>query len=257
MQVTNGVLMDNNEYTDFGYERVRPGEKRRRVTDLFDNVASRYDLMNDLMSMGIHRLWKNFAVQISDIKKDDQVLDIAGGTGDMAKRLSKKLTDDGSITICDISHEMISTGRNNLIDEGIINRINYVQGDVENLPFADNSFDFICIAFGLRNVTDKVKALSSMYNKLKYGKELMILEFSRVVLKPLEKVYDAYSKYCIPAMGKYIAEDEASYRYLIESIHMHPDQETLKNMLLEAGFSRISYLNLSGGIVAIHKAYKI
>ena len=249
--------MNNNEYTDFGFERVHPGEKRRRVTELFDSVASKYDLMNDLMSMGIHRLWKNFAVHISDIKNKDQVLDIAGGTGDMAKRISKKISDQGNITICDISHEMISTGRDNLIDEGIFEKIRYVQGDAENLPFADNSFDFICIAFGLRNVTDKGKALLSMFNKLKYGKHLMILEFSSVVMKPLRKVYENYSRYCIPALGKYIAEDEASYRYLIESIRMHPDQDTLKKMLQDAGFSRVQYFNLSGGIVAIHKAYKL
>jgi demethylmenaquinone methyltransferase/2-methoxy-6-polyprenyl-1,4-benzoquinol methylase len=227
------------------------------MAELFDNVASKYDLMNDLMSMGIHRFWKDFAVQISELERGNQVLDVAGGTGDMAKRISKKITDEGNITICDISHDMITTGRDRLIDSGIINNIRYVQGDAENLPFADNSFDFICIAFGLRNVTDKKKALSSMYDKLKYGRALLILEFSKVILAPLQKVYDTYSNYCIPEFGKYIAGDEASYRYLVESIRMHPDQETLKGMLQESGFSRINYYNLAGGIVAIHKAYKL
>lgn len=256
-QVMRGSLMSDAEYTDFGYEQVTPGEKRRRVGELFDSVATRYDLMNDLMSLGIHRFWKRYAVHIAGIRAGDHILDVAGGTGDMARLFCDRVGTAGSVTICDISHEMVCMGRDRLTDSGNAGNIRFVQGDAENLPFIDNSFDFICIAFGLRNVTDKQRALESMYAKLKYGSSIFILEFSRVLIPSLGRIYDKYSDVCIPAMGRYFANDEASYRYLVESIRMHPDQETLKSMLEAAGFSRVHYYNLSGGIVAIHKACKI
>ena len=246
-----------SEYTDYGFEEVSPNEKRRRVSNLFDSVASNYDLMNDLMSFGVHRLWKQYAVHLANLKPGDQVLDIAGGTGDMAGLIARRVGKSGGITICDISQEMINEGKSRLLNKGIQNKIRFVQGDAENLPFNNNSFDFVCISFGLRNITDKSKALRSMFLKLKYGSPILILEFSKVVIPQLQSIYNKYSDFYIPLLGKYIAGDEKSYRYLIESIRMHPDQITLTRMLKQAGFSRVQCLNLSGGIVAIHKAYKI
>ncbi len=243
--------------TDFGFERVSETEKTRRVRAVFSSVASEYDLMNDLMSFGVHRLWKRHAVHLCAIKPRYQILDLAGGTGDIARLMHRQLNDEGNITLCDINAEMLKHGRNRFIDEGVVDGVDYVQGNAEVLPFADNSFDCITIAFGLRNVTDKAKALRSMYDKLKYGSQVMILEFSTIVVPLLQKIYDKYSFELIPRIGDWVAKDEASYRYLVESIRMHPDQDLLASMMQKAGFEKVNYLNLSGGIVAIHRGYKL
>ena len=252
-----GKSMNSVDYTDFGYEQVSRQEKKKRVLNLFDSVAARYDWSNDLMSFGIHRLWKQYVVHISGLKRGDRVLDLAGGTGDMTRLIAPRVGDTGNITICDLSHEMISMGRNRLLERGIFKNVRYIQGDAEDLPFIKNSFDLVDIAFGLRNVADKPKALRSIFSTLKYGSPLIIIEFSRVVLPLLRDIYHKYSDYYIPLLGKLLAKDEKSYRYLVESIRMHPDQETLKIMLEKAGFSRVEYFNLSGGVVAIHRAYKL
>jgi demethylmenaquinone methyltransferase / 2-methoxy-6-polyprenyl-1,4-benzoquinol methylase len=252
-----GKLMDQFEHTDYGYERVTLDEKRKRVLNLFDAVASNYDLMNDFMSFGAHRFWKQYAAYISGLKQGDKVLDVAGGTGDMACLFATRVGESGTVTICDLSYKMISMGRNRLLDSGLYKSIRYVQGDAENLPFTDNTFDLICIAFGLRNVADKSKALKSMYSKLKYGSSILIIEFSRVVSSRARDIYQKYSDYYIPLLGKVIARDENSYRYLVESIRLHPDQENLKTMIEQAGFTRVNYINLTGGMVAIHRAYKL
>jgi demethylmenaquinone methyltransferase/2-methoxy-6-polyprenyl-1,4-benzoquinol methylase len=249
--------MSQFDQTDFGYQKITPQEKRERISKLFDSVATKYDLMNDLMSLGIHRIWKQYAVNVSGLRVGDKVLDVAGGTGDMAKLFARRVSQTGKVVICDISHDMLCTGRDRMIDQGLLNNLKFIQGDAENLPFIDNSFDLVCIAFGLRNITDKKKALRSLYSKLKYGKPLIILEFSKIRIPLFKKVYDNYSKHCIPLLGKFIANDEESYRYLVESIEMHPHQEALKTMIEDAGFSKVQYQNLSGGVVAIHSAYKI
>lgn len=243
--------------TDFGFERVSETEKTRRVRAVFSSVASEYDLMNDLMSFGVHRLWKRHAVHLCAIKPRYQILDLAGGTGDIARLMHRQLNDEGNITLCDINAKMLKHGRNRFIDEGVVDGVDYVQGNAEVLPFADNSFDCITIAFGLRNVTDKAKALRSMYDKLKYGSQVMILEFSTIVVPLLQKIYDKYSFELIPRIGDWVAKDEASYRYLVESIRMHPDQDLLASMMQKAGFEKVNYLNLSGGIVSIHRGYKL
>ena len=243
--------------TDCGFEKVSQSEKTQRVRDVFSSVASEYDLMNDLMSLGVHRLWKRHAVHLCAVKPHHKILDLAGGTGDIASLLYRQLGNDGHITLCDINAEMLQHGRNRFINEGVLKNIDYVQGNAEELPFSDNQFDCITIAFGLRNVTDKSKALRSMYDKLKFGSQVMILEFSKVVTPLLEKIYEQYSFKLIPQIGKLVAKDEASYQYLVESIRMHPDQETLADMMRQAGFEKVNYLNLSGGIVAIHRGYKL
>lgn len=249
--------MTNQSTTHFGYEKVAAEEKAARVAEVFTSVASEYDLMNDVMSFGVHRLWKRKAVHLCAIRKNYHVLDLAGGTGDVANLIYKQLGDDGRVTLCDINGEMLQQGRNRFIDKGIIKGVGYIQGNAENLPFADNSFDCMTIAFGLRNVTNKDAALRSMYNKLKYGSQLIILEFSKVVIPVFNKVYDEYSFKLIPKFGKAVANDEASYQYLVESIRMHPDQATLSRMMQQAGFEKVQYHNLSGGIVAIHRGYKL
>lgn len=243
--------------TDFGFEKVRPEEKTRRVTEVFTSVASRYDLMNDFMSMGVHRLWKRQAVHVSNIKPGSQILDLAGGTGDMARLYLQRTGEKGRVVVSDLNYMMLSEGRDNSLDLGITHGLEYVQANAEKLPFSNNSFDCICISFGLRNVTDKQAALVSMHEKLKYGGNLIILEFSKVAAPLLKQLYDLYSFKLIPMLGKFIAKDEGSYQYLVESIRMHPDQETLKSMMQQAGFSRVEYFNLSGGIVAIHRGFKI
>ncbi|MBI4005651.1 MAG: class I SAM-dependent methyltransferase [Gammaproteobacteria bacterium] len=249
--------MMTTDSTDFGFQKILPEDKSRRVAKVFSSVSSRYDLMNDLMSIGVHRLWKRFAVHISGVKKGQTVLDVAGGTGDLAFLFHQRVGEEGRVLLTDINNDMLMHGRNKFIDKGIINGINCVQADVEHLPFQENSFDCICIAFGLRNVTDKQAALKSIYEKTKYGGCIIILEFSVVILSWLKRLYDAYSFKIIPWLGKVVANDEESYRYLVESIRMHPDQETLKHMIEDAGFTKVDYYNLSGGIVAIHKAYKL
>ncbi len=249
--------MTDQQTTDFGFQKVSSDEKTRRVRQVFTSVAAEYDLMNDLMSLGVHRLWKRHAVHLCSIKKNDQVLDLAGGTGDVAALVKPRLGQDGSLTICDINADMLQHGRDRFINTGMTDGINYVQANAECLPFADNNFDCITIAFGLRNVTDKGKALRSMYSKLKYGSRIMVLEFSRIAIPVLAKLYDQYSFKLIPRIGKLVANDEESYQYLVESIRMHPDQDSLKTMMEAAGFEKVSYLNLSGGIVAIHRGYKL
>jgi demethylmenaquinone methyltransferase/2-methoxy-6-polyprenyl-1,4-benzoquinol methylase len=249
--------MTKQTTTDFGYEQVATEEKVRRVANVFTSVASEYDLMNDIMSFGVHRLWKRKAVHLCAIRKNFHVLDLAGGTGDVARLIHDQLGDDGRVTLCDINADMLQQGRNRFIDKGIIKGIDYVQGNAEALPFADNSFDCMTIAFGLRNVTDKEAALRSMYDKLKYGSQLVILEFSKIVIPFLDKLYDQYSFKLIPQFGKLVADDEASYQYLVESIRMHPDQDSLALMMQKAGFDKVQYHNLSGGVVAIHRGYKL
>lgn len=257
MQGTSAKRMTTTDTTDFGFEKIPLEDKTRRVTKVFSSVSSRYDLMNDLMSFGTHRLWKRFAVHVSGVRKGQAVLDVAGGTGDLAILFYQRVGEDGRVLVTDINNSMLVQGRNKLIDKGIIKNIDYVQANAEHLPVPDNSFDCVSIAFGLRNVTDKQTALRSMYEKTRYGGCMIILEFSRMVLPGLMRLYDAYSFKIIPWLGKVVADDEESYRYLVESIRMHPDQETLKHMIEDAGFTRVNYYNLSGGIVAVHKAYKL
>ena len=243
--------------TDFGFERVSPGEKTRRVAGVFHSVAGKYDLMNDLMSFGVHRLWKRHAVHLSGARPGSNVLDLAGGTGDMGVLFRNRVGDQGSVTIADVNESMLNEGRSRLIDRGFVGGVSYVQANAEQLPFRDNYFDCICIAFGLRNVTDKEKALSSIRDKLKYGGNVIILEFSRVVLPLLRRLYDQYSFRIIPQIGELVAGDRESYKYLVESIRRHPDQDTLKIMMENAGFQRVSYYNLSAGVVAIHTGFKL
>ena len=249
--------MIESRTTNFGFQTVTPEEKTRRVARVFSSVAGKYDLMNDLMSAGMHRLWKRYAVFISQVKTGSTVLDVAGGTGDLAALYRQRVGDQGRVVISDINNAMLREGRDRLIDRGFVSGIEFVQGNAECLPFSGNTFDCISIAFGLRNVTDKDRALSSMYDKLKFGGCVIVLEFSSLVLPMLGKLYDRYSFDVIPVVGKWVAKDGDSYRYLVESIRKHPDQETLKTMMEDAGFSRVSYYNLSGGIVAVHKGYKI
>lgn len=246
----------NERSTHFGYRDVPESEKAGLVGQVFHSVAGKYDLMNDLMSMGAHRLWKKFAIDQSDVHRDSQVLDVAGGTGDMAALFSKRLGPKGRVVVSDINESMLSLGRDKLIDQGIAGKTEFALADAEVLPFQDASFDCVCVAFGLRNMTHKQKALESMYRVLKPGGCLLILEFSKPTLPGLDKIYDAYSFKLLPLMGRLVADDEDSYRYLAESIRKHPDQETLKQMMDQAGFSRTHYFNLSGGIVALHKGHK-
>ena len=243
--------------TDFGFEEVPLTDKTRRVNEVFTSVSRRYDLMNDLMSLGLHRLWKRFAVHLSGVRRGQSVLDVAGGTGDMAILYHDRVGAEGQVIITDINREMLQQGKSRLYDRGIVKGVRFIQANAENLPYPDNHFDCINISFGLRNITDKAAAMQSMYSKLKYGGNLVILEFSSIVLPHLKKFYDSYSFRLIPRLGQLVAGDEASYRYLVESIRMHPDQETLKKMLISAGFGRVKYHNLTGGIVAVHIATKV
>ncbi|HEV2614937.1 MAG TPA: bifunctional demethylmenaquinone methyltransferase/2-methoxy-6-polyprenyl-1,4-benzoquinol methylase UbiE [Gammaproteobacteria bacterium] len=251
--------MTNNETstTHFGFQEVPVEEKAKRVADVFHTVAERYDLMNDLMSFGLHRLWKNYTLSKSHVRTGQVVLDIAGGTGDLTKGFSKKVGPTGSVYLADINNSMLMMGRNKLIDLGFANNIFYTQANAESLPFKKNHFDCISISFGLRNVTDKNKALRSMYETLKPGGVLLILEFSKPVLPILEKLYDQYSFNIVPKLGELITGSKDSYQYLVESIRKHPDQESLKQMILDAGFEKCEYFNLTGGIVCLHRAYKI
>jgi demethylmenaquinone methyltransferase / 2-methoxy-6-polyprenyl-1,4-benzoquinol methylase len=243
--------------TDFGYQRIPVEQKARRVGQVFDSVAARYDLMNDLMSWGIHRLWKQFAVAIARIKRGQRVLDLAGGTGDMTARLARRVGSAGSVILADINESMLSIGRDRLIDQGIAGTVQYVQANAESLPFPDNTFDVVTIAFGLRNVTHKDQALASMRRVLQPGGRVVILEFSQLVMPLLQRLYDSYSFNVLPWLGKLVVGDAESYRYLLESIRRHPDQKTLKRMMESAGFDLITYYNLSGGIAAVHCGYKL
>ena len=245
-----------DDTTDFGYERVKTAEKAGRVREVFDSVAAQYDLMNDLMSGGLHRLWKRFTIELSAVRSGQTVLDIAGGTGDLAAKFSKLVGADGKVILADINAAMLSVGRDRLIDKGALSNIDVVQADAQFLPFEDNSIDCITIAFGLRNVTDKAKALRSMHRVLKPGGRVLVLEFSKPTSPSLSKVYDAYSFSALPAMGKLITDDADSYRYLAESIRKHPDQESLLEMVEDAGFVDCRYHNMTGGIVAVHRGIK-
>jgi demethylmenaquinone methyltransferase / 2-methoxy-6-polyprenyl-1,4-benzoquinol methylase len=250
------ATMSDDPFADFGFQRVPRGEKARRVRGVFDSVADRYDVMNDLMSGGLHRLWKRFTLEITGLRPGQRALDVAGGTADLAAGLARQVGDGGLVVLTDINAAMLSHGRDRLIDEGRVANVRYAQANAEALPFADNSFHCITIGFGLRNVTDKPAALRSMHRVLKPGGQLLVLEFSHPVVPALNPLYDAYSFRVLPLLGKLVAGDEASYRYLAESIRMHPDQETLLGMMREAGLEDCRYHNLSGGIVAVHRGYK-
>jgi len=243
--------------THFGYQNVDASAKAGMVGQVFDSVAAKYDVMNDFMSFGVHRLWKRFTIDQSGVRAGQSILDIAGGTGDLAAQFSRRVGKAGQVVLADINASMLRTGRDKLLDSGLIGNIVYTQANAEELPFEDESFDCITIAFGLRNVTDKDKALVSMNRVLKPGGRLLILEFSKPVLPLLSKAYDAYSFSALPLMGKLVANDAESYRYLAESIRMHPDQATLENMMGNAGFAKTRYHNLTGGVVALHKGFKV
>lgn len=245
----------SDKTTHFGFQDVPTEEKARKVRAVFDSVADDYDLMNDAMSLGIHRLWKRAAVDMAGIQPGQHILDVAGGTGDLTRLLAPRTGADGRVILSDINNSMLCTGRARLLDRGIAGNVGFLQADAEQLPFADNCFDCIFIAFGLRNVTHKQVALESMYRVLKPGGRLLILEFSRPVAA-LKPAYDFYSFNVLPRLGRLLAGDADSYRYLAESIRMHPDQQTLIDILRSAGFEDCDYHNLSGGIVAIHRGYK-
>jgi len=249
--------MKNNEETHFGFEQVKAEEKAGKVAEVFHSVADKYDIMNDVMSFGVHRLWKRFTLAQTGLKNGQRVLDLAGGTGDLALKMSRMVGESGEVVLSDINGSMLSNGRDRLTDEGVAGNVRYVQANAECLPFPDDYFDCITMAFGLRNVTDKDMALRSMNRILKPGGRLLVLEFSQPVAPGLSPVYDFYSFKLLPMMGKVIANDEESYRYLAESIRMHPDQDTLKSMMQDAGFERCDYHNLTGGIVALHKGFKL
>ncbi|MBT8129215.1 MAG: bifunctional demethylmenaquinone methyltransferase/2-methoxy-6-polyprenyl-1,4-benzoquinol methylase UbiE [Gammaproteobacteria bacterium] len=243
--------------THFGYKQVDEDRKEGLVAGVFDSVANKYDVMNDVMSFGIHRLWKKLTLAQTGLKKGQRALDVAGGTGDLTIKMSRQVGPQGEVVISDINAAMLEQGRRRLMDRGIAGNVKFVQANAEDLPFDDNSFDCITIAFGLRNVTNQGRALASMYRVLKPGGRLLVLEFSKPVMPGLNRFYDFYSFSVLPKMGRFIANDEDSYRYLAESIRMHPDQETLKQMMQQAGFERCTYHNMSGGIVALHKGFKL
>lgn len=247
---------ENQDKIDFGYTQVLKQDKVKRVAEVFHSVADKYDVMNDLMSFGIHRIWKKITIEYSSVRKGQKVLDLAGGTGDLTAKFSQIVGDDGLVVLADINESMLKVGRDKLRDKGLFNNIEYVQANAEELPFADNYFDCITISFGLRNVTDKQKALQSMWRVLKPGGRLLILEFSKPQYQILNKAYDLYSFTMLPLMGKIVANDADSYRYLAESIRMHPDQKTLKKMMENAGFVDVKYHNMTGGIVALHTGFK-
>jgi demethylmenaquinone methyltransferase/2-methoxy-6-polyprenyl-1,4-benzoquinol methylase len=242
---------------DFGFEKVPWAQKAERVRAVFSSVAGKYDLMNDLMSFGVHRLWKHFTLSLTGLKAGQRALDVAGGTGDLAIGLARQVGKTGQVVLSDINSAMLAAGRDRLLDLGFAGNVECVLADAERLPCADDSFDCVTIGFGLRNVTDKAAALSSMHRVLKPGGQLLVLEFSKPVAPGLKPLYDAYSFRVLPRLGEWVAKDAASYRYLAESIRMHPDQETLLAMLDEAGFGQTRYHNLTGGIVAVHRGYKI
>jgi len=249
-------MTDEQKSTHFGFQQVPLEEKAGKVREVFDSVADKYDVMNDVMSFGVHRLWKRFTMEMTGLKPGQRALDLASGTGDLAAKLSKLVGSKGEVVSSDINGAMLANGRDRLMDKGIVGNIRFVQADAQSLPFADNYFDCVTMAFGLRNVTDKDLALRSIFRCLKPGGRLLVLEFSKPAVPGLKPVYDAYSFKLLPLMGKLIANDEASYRYLAESIRMHPGQEELKAMMEAAGFERCDFHNMSGGIVALHRGYK-
>ena len=246
----------NDETTHFGYQTVPMANKAQRVADVFHSVADKYDLMNDLMSVGIHRVWKRITIEMSAVRAGHKVLDIAGGTGDLAAKFAARVGPEGTVVLADINDSMLRVGRDRLLDRGIVENVRFAQAYAQHLPFPDNSFDLVSIAFGLRNVTDKDLALRSMLRVLKPGGRLLILEFSKPQNPLIEKLYDGYSFNLLPKLGQLFARDENSYRYLAESIRMHPDQQTLQSMLDSAGFVNTDYHNMSAGIVALHRGIK-
>ncbi len=243
-----------SDNTHFGFQQVPEDEKASKVAGVFDSVASRYDLMNDLMSGGLHRLWKRFTVETAQLRRGERVLDIAGGTGDLALLFKRQLGDDGEVWLTDINGSMLAVGRDRLLDAGV--SLPLARCDAEKLPFPSGHFDVITVAFGLRNMTHKESALREMLRVLRPGGRLLVLEFSRV-WKPLEPLYDVYSFRVLPWLGRLVAKDAGSYRYLAESIRMHPSQEELKTLMEQAGFSRVEYFNLTAGVVALHRGYKL
>ncbi len=241
---------------DFGYEQVPVGEKVHRVGKVFRSVAGRYDVMNDLMSFGLHRLWKRQTVGMARLRPGHRVLDLAAGTGDLSRLMADRIGPDGLVVMTDINDAMLARGRARMLDEGRVGNLQYALVNAESLPFPDRHFDRVTIGFGLRNVTDKNRALREMHRVLKPGGFALVLEFSRLYLKPLQPVYDTYSFQVLPRMGRLVAGDAESYRYLAESIRMHPDQETLRDMMQDAGMEDCDYTNLSGGVVAVHRGYR-
>ena len=241
--------------THFGFRDVPVKDKAGHVREVFDSVADNYDLMNDLMSFGIHRLWKRYAVNMAGLRPGQRVLDLAGGTGDLTRLIASRVGSSGHVVLSDINAAMLANGRSQLIDHGVIGNVSFVLANAEQLPFCDNHFDLITIAFGLRNVTDKQRALDSMFHTLRPGGRLLVLEFSKPA-RAVKPAYDFYSFSVLPKLGRLVARDEDSYRYLAESIRMHPDQATLQGMMEQAGFENCDYHNLSGGIVALHSGYR-
>jgi len=248
--------MSEQRTTDFGYRQVPEEEKTRLVGGVFDSVATRYDLMNDLMSGGIHRVWKRVTIELSGVREGHRVLDVAGGTGDLSSRFARIVGPNGRVVLSDINESMLRVGRDKLIDSGTIANLDFVLADAERLPFAERSFDCVTIAFGLRNVTHKERALESMLRVLRPGGRLLVLEFSKPTNELLGKLYDAYSFGVLPRLGKLVTGDADSYRYLAESIRMHPDQDAMRDMMEDAGFERCDYHNMTGGIVAIHRGFR-
>ncbi len=248
------MTRDVNEQTDFGFQRIAAGEKRARVGAVFDRVADRYDLMNDLMSLGLHRLWKRFAIDVARPRPGERILDVASGSGDLALALARRVKPGGAVWMCDVNFRMLSRGRDRLADEGELAPA--VQCDGERLPFPEHAFDCVTVGFGLRNMTRKAAAIAEMTRCLKPGGRLVVLEFSKV-WKPLEGAYDAYSFKVLPWLGERVAGDAAAYRYLAESIRMHPDQPTLAAMMTGAGLERVEYFNLAAGVVAVHRGYRL
>lgn len=246
----------DSKTTHFGFKTVNEADKEKLVAEVFHSVAGKYDLMNDLMSFGVHRLWKRYTIEMSGVRKGNKVLDIAGGTGDLTYAFSKRVGADGKVVLADINESMLKVGRDRLADRGVAGNLEVVQANAEHLPFESNEFDVVTIAFGLRNVTHKEQALKEMYRVLKPGGRLLVLEFSKPRNELLSKAYDLYSFKALPVIGKLVTKDADSYQYLAESIRKHPDQETLKEMMVDAGFARTTYHNLTGGIVALHRGVK-
>ena len=245
-----------SDNTHFGFKTVAETENEHLVADVFHSVAEKYDLMNDLMSFGIHRLWKRFTIDCAGVRPGQKILDLAGGTGDLTAKFSRLVGDSGEVVLADINDSMLRVGREKLRNKGLVNNIRYVQANAEALPFPDNYFDLITIGFGLRNVTHKDQALASMYRALKPGGRLLVLEFSKPTNVVMSKLYDFYSFKVLPKMGQLVAKDSDSYQYLAESIRMHPDQETLKAMMETVGFEQVTYHNLTQGVVALHRGFK-
>lgn len=249
--------MSDDKTTHFGFQQVPLHEKATRVRAVFDSVVDRYDLMNDLMSLGVHRLWKRQTVELAGVRRGQRVLDLAAGTGDLSERFAGIVGTEGEVVVSDINAAMLNRGRERLTDAGLVGNLHYVLANAETLPFTSDHFDCLTIAFGLRNVTDKQQAINEMFRVLRPGGRALILEFSQPTTQPLRRAYDLYSFAVLPTLGRLVAKDPDSYRYLAESIRMHPDQETLRAMMEEGGFEHCDFFNLSGGIVAIHRGYKL